>query len=385
MRVIIAGGGAIGASVAHRLAARGAAVTLVERAGVACAASGRSGGFLALDWCDGGPMEGLARRSFALHAELHAELAPSLGGWGYRRLDTYAGALGPANGSGNGSGRGPGARGARLGWTAPELRLRGRLGTADTTAQVDPAAFTRAMVRAAQRHGAVLREGEVTGLLQRGGRVVGVEIGAERLEADAVVIAMGPWSRLASRWLPLPPVFALKGHSAVFDTGPDVPPEALFLEAEEPTGAALTPEVFPRADGTTYVCAISTEPPLPADPADVAPDDGATARLLDLCERISPALRRSRLVRAGACFRPMARDGLPLLGAVPDAPGAYVATGHGVWGILNAPATGEAMAELLLGGAARAVDLRPFDPRRLPSVGPAPLRRELPGLVAGAA
>ena len=43
----------MGASVAYFLARRGVAVTVVERLGVACAASGKSGGFLALDWCDG--------------------------------------------------------------------------------------------------------------------------------------------------------------------------------------------------------------------------------------------------------------------------------------------------------------------------------------------
>ncbi len=46
--------------------------------------------------------------------------------------------------------------------------------------------------------------------------------------------------------------------------------------------------------------------------------------------------------------------------------GAYVATGHSVWGMLNAPATGEALAELIVEGAARTVDLAPFDPARLP-------------------
>jgi glycine/D-amino acid oxidase-like deaminating enzyme len=35
-------------------------------------------------------------------------------------------------------------------------------------------------------------------------------------------------------------------------------------------------------------------------------------------------------------------------------------------GILNAPATGLAMAELVADGAAKLVDLRPFDPARLP-------------------
>jgi len=45
---------------------------------------------------------------------------------------------------------------------------------------------------------------------------------------------------------------------------------------------------------------------------------------------------------------------------------AYVATGHSVWGMLNAPATGEAISELILDGAASRIDLAPFAPGRLP-------------------
>ena len=43
----------IGAAIAYYLSRRGARPIVVERTGVACAASGKSGGFLALDWCDG--------------------------------------------------------------------------------------------------------------------------------------------------------------------------------------------------------------------------------------------------------------------------------------------------------------------------------------------
>ena len=59
-----------------------------------------------------------------------------------------------------------------------------------------------------------------------------------------------------------------------------------------------------------------------------------------------------------------------MIGVVPGARGAYVATGHSVWGILNAPATGEAVAELILDGATQAVDLSPFTPGRLPPLDP---------------
>jgi glycine/D-amino acid oxidase-like deaminating enzyme len=352
----------IGTSIAWRLASRGADVTVLERSGVACAASGKAGGFLARDWCDGTPLMPLARRSFDLHAALAEDLN---GDWGYRRLTTYAGTIGHRSIRT--------ATGVSRGWISSDVTINGRIGSAGTTAQVHPAAFTKGMMRAAQLRGAGLRLGRVTGLLRRGEAVVGVDLDGEAIEADAVVIAMGPWSVLATRWLSLPPVFGLKGHSILFETGSSISPEALFLEYEETDGTTLAPEVFPRPDGTTYVCAISSEAPLPVDPMSVVPDDGALDRLKAVCDRISPVLAASRILTSGACYRPLTQDGLPLIGAVPGARGAYIATGHSVWGILNAPATAEAVAELILDGATRTIDLAPFDPARLPALDPGDL------------
>src|SRR5439155_7865379 len=132
-------------------------------------------------------------------------------------------------------------------------------------------------------------------------------------------------------------------------------------------------ELFPRSDGTTYVCAISSEEPLPVDPAQVAPSPGASERLEAMCRALSPVLASAKILARQACFRPVTSDGLPLIGTVPGIVGAYVATGHSVWGILNAPATGEAMAELITEGAACTIDLSPFDPGRLPRLDPARL------------
>jgi glycine/D-amino acid oxidase-like deaminating enzyme len=357
MHVLICGGGAIGASIAYFLARGSVRSTVIERNAVACAASGKSGGFLALDWCDGTPLEALARRSFALHAQLAEEIDQD---WGYRRMTTYAGVAAAARARRVSGGN------FHLNWVADSVQLAQRLGGTQTTAQVHPGDFTRALIKAAQPH-AALRIGTITGLAREGGgRVVGVEVDGEAVAGDATVIAMGPWSMLAATWLPLPAVFGLKGHSLVFDTGTQVPPEALFLDYREETGAVHSPEVFPRADCTTYVCAISSQSPVPLDPATVVPDEGAIDRLEAMCARLSPVLAQSPILARQACFRPVARDGLPLIGRVPGVANAYVATGHSVWGILNAPATGEAMAELILDGAARTVDLAPFDPARLP-------------------
>src|SRR5262249_40130077 len=94
-------------------------------------------------------------------------------------------------------------------------------------------------------------------------------------------------------------------------------------------------------------------------------------RLEALCRTISPALATAPIKARQACFRPVTEDGLPLIGAVPGIEGAYVATGHSVWGMLNAPATGEAMSELIMDGAARRVHVAPSAPGRSPPRAPA--------------
>jgi glycine/D-amino acid oxidase-like deaminating enzyme len=364
MRVVICGGGVIGAAIAYFLSLRQVEAVVVERTGVACAASGKSGGFLALDWCDGSPLAPLARRSF----ELHAELAREFGGrWGYRRLE----ALGVVASARRPLGMAGGFESPD--WIAREAVVHQRLGTTATTAQVHPGEFTRSMIEAAMTRGARLQIGAVSSVQFDAGRerIRGVVVDGALIEGDAVVIAMGPWSALAAEWVPLPMVYGLKGHSVILRNPGPISAHALFLECEAEDGRVDTPEVFPRPDGTVYVCGLSSEAPLPVDPAEVTTDAGAQARLKAMIRTFAPALADAQLMAAQACYRPVTRDGLPLLGQVPTVEGLYVATGHSVWGILNAPATGEAMAELLVDGKTRTIDISAFDPgrRRLAKIG----------------
>ena len=88
MHVVVCGGGVIGAAAAFFLTELGVEVTLVERCAIASAASGKAGGFLARDWCDGNPMGPLARASFDLPAELAERLDAD---YGYRRVGALHG------------------------------------------------------------------------------------------------------------------------------------------------------------------------------------------------------------------------------------------------------------------------------------------------------
>ncbi len=62
-------------------------------------------------------------------------------------------------------------------------------------------------------------------------------------------------------------------------------------------------------------------------------------------------------------MRPFLPDGLPAIGRAPGFDNVYVAAGHGMLGITLAPATGVAMADLMVRGRAD-LDLTPFDPGR---------------------
>src|SRR5258707_13276808 len=121
-RIVICGGGAIGSAIAYFLSRRGALPIVIERHEIAGSASGKSGGFLALDWCRGSPLDRLARRSFELHAELSSELGDT---WGYRRLTTYAGYAAEDD-----TARGPGGRP----WLSDGVAIKRWLGSRVSTA-----------------------------------------------------------------------------------------------------------------------------------------------------------------------------------------------------------------------------------------------------------
>ncbi len=296
MRVVICGAGAIGASTAYFVSRRGVETIVVEATDVAAAASGKAGGFLARDWCAGTPLDALARRSFELHAALAREIA---GDWGYRRMTAYSGFVA---GDSDACRDNPSKRS----WLSDGVVITSRIGSPDTTAIVHPFKFTAAMMQAAQKNGATLHRGRVTGIVRHGGDTTahGVEVDGSVIEADAIVIAMGPWSLLAAEWTSLPAVFGQRSPSLVYDTGTDVPPNALFLDYRNQGDEAISVEVFPRADGSTHITAWSEVVPLPLNPAAVQPEPEEIGRLQEIAERYHPCSAPRELSPGRPAFVP---------------------------------------------------------------------------------
>src|SRR5262249_15026804 len=154
--------------------------------------------------------------------------------YGFRRMDTYMLAARET-----GAVRG-GHRAPAPGWLDGAAIVAGTLGSTDTTAQVHPAQFTTALLDEARAHRAVLRMGAVERVAHRDRAVAGVVVDGQTLEADAVVVAMGPWTGRVSG-LSLPAVHGLKGYSVTLAAA-DVPADALFVDYRTADGRALEPE-----------------------------------------------------------------------------------------------------------------------------------------------
>ncbi len=358
-RVVVCGAGAIGASVAWFLTRRGVRPLLVDRARPAAAASGRAAGFLALDWNTGTPLDALARASFALHREIAGELGAER--IGYRPMDAlmtaaadegdlerYRGLPNPA-------------------WLDGNVVAHEVIGGPATTAQVNPRRFTEALTQEAVANGAELATGVVDGLVFAGddGAVSGVSVDGVERAADVVVLALGPWTSQAQRWLALPQVFGTRSASLVL--GAEVPAQAVFSEFVGRDRQRHTIEIYPRSGGAVYVSGMPEHGSLPDDPDEIAPTDQACEELHRIAGVHSRALGEAEVLARSACYRPLTVNGVPLIGPVPGSPGAYLATGHASWGILNAPATGRMVAEMIIDGGSRSIDASPFSLTRLPA------------------
>ena len=84
----------------------------------------------------------------------------------------------------------------------------------------------------------------------------------------------------------------------------------------------------------------------------------------DVAYSTCSGLEPSEILAEQACFLPLSEDGTPVIGRIGKVEGAYIATGHSCWGILNSTGTGFVLAELIATGKCESLDLKPFSPDR---------------------
>jgi glycine/D-amino acid oxidase-like deaminating enzyme len=357
MKTVICGGGIIGCATAFYLTKKGHTdVTVVERFEIAGHSSGKAGGFLALDWNDHSPVGKLARKSFELHKSLGKELGTDIG---FRELDTLSMVV---HESGKASKKNDDDKVPK--WIDGNVDQVNQIGSTSTTAQVHPKLLTDAFIQAAKKLGAKVVIGEVVGVAEEKDGAYRVKLASgEALEANNVVIAMGPWSDKARQWFAksrLPAISGSRAHSIVLESGKaDIGPHALFLSCN-----GRDPEIYPRPDGTVYICGMGDKEALPEDPAEIGAKRESCDTLRQVAGWVCSDLKEAKTVVQQACYLPISGDGMPIIGPLPDYTGVYMATGHSCWGILNGPATGLMLAEMIVDGKATSVASKPFEPSR---------------------
>jgi len=327
-RIVIAGAGAVGASIAYHLALLGADdVVLAERDTVAAGATGKAMGGFRQQFSSEAEVR-LAQESAKLFRELGSPLFDAVGylflatsddGW--QRLRERA------------------EMQRSLGVPVEEVdaaRVRG-LNTGDVSGAVacwedgvaEPAAVTAELVRRAVELGVELRE----------------RADARELQRDVLVVACGAASTELVPELPIRPLCR-----QLVDVGPVAGvPDDLPMTIEDETTFHF------RRRGDTLRLAM-TEPEPRWTSVQVV-DDALVADWRDRLAHRYPPAAGAPVVRAWAGLYDMTPDAHPLIGWAGD--GVYVACGFSGHGFMQSPAVGSAVAHELL-GQEPPVDLAPY-------------------------
>jgi hypothetical protein len=184
------------------------------------------------------------------------------------------------------------------------------------------------------------------------------ESATQAFACDALLLACGPWTSGVAATLRVAmdsQVLGQKAASVLLEPTmrngsatkgkEDIDDSCLFLDWRgDPSVGDF--EVYPRLDGV-YVCGGS-EPPcvVREHPREVGCTDETERLLVDSAASVSSALAGAKVLRATACYLPVADTGEIVAGRLEEE-GVFVACGHGCWGILNGPATGKGMAEMM--------------------------------------
>jgi len=233
------------------------------------------------------------------------------------------------------------------------------MGGHDTIAQVHPEKLCNALWKYSQESvGSKLVIGKVVEAIVVDAKVAGVKLDdGTQLDCDALVVACGPWTEAAKSWFgsnvgdTIPSMLGIKYHSILIQS-PRVLSQAVFFQGHG------DPEVYPRPDGDAYITGFPDQPiKVTESPGDEEVRSEKVNKLIDATKKTSSELGDIPPHTTQSCYLPTTIDGLPVIGPLPKVKGAYVASGHGCWGILNSPATGEAIAELLVEGKAKHIDL----------------------------
>lgn len=207
-------------------------------------------------------------------------------------------------------------------------------------ARVDGRLLNGALQRAAEAHGLVVRSGSVERLMVQDHAVTGVSVDGETLLAGTVVIAGGAWS----------PTFASQ-------LGVDIPvaPQRgqiihLGLHGEDtsrwPMVSAFHEHYMVPWPDSRVVVGATRETGSGFRPHTTA---SGVREVLGQALRVAPGLAAAEIREIRVGLRPLAADGLPVLGPVRGMRNVLLVTGHGPSGLTLGCYSGKIIADMVFG------------------------------------
>ena len=235
--------------------------------------------------------------------------------------------------------------------------------------QLEPYRYVLALAQGAEALGASIKIAEATGFCTRGKRVTSVTLSTgHEVEAEKVVIAMGPWSSKAASWLGVNiPLKVIKAQALKVQSSQEIPMYALAWG--EPSGNG--PFIHPTVPGPILAgyCEGSLETWDDSRPETW--DDRPTEEARDWCIegllRGIPAAEDAMLIEARCGILGYATDSLPIFGSLPGWENVYIGAGLGTVGNSLSPGASRLICDLVLEGdrAEKAKEqLRPVSPSR---------------------
>ncbi len=209
------------------------------------------------------------------------------------------------------------------------------------------------LAAAARARGVEVRERTaLEGVVRDGRRVTALRTSDGRIPADAVVLAAGVWTeRLARLFGVRLPIEPGKGYSVEYAQAPVRLRSATSFTERKVVGTPLGNAL--RLAGTMEFAGYDPT----VDPV------RAAAILRGPAEFLRDWTAPEPDAPAWAGFRPMTPDSLSIIGRLGAHDNAYVASGHGMFGITMAPATARAVVTMVETGRVPA-HLAPFAPDR---------------------
>lgn len=218
---------------------------------------------------------------------------------------------------------------------------------------IDPRGLARALVKAAKNRGVDFVTGSaVLEVVTSNDHASGVRTAHATYPAAIVVNCAGAW---AAQFPPIAiPTRPVKGQMLCV-----VPLAGTAHSAPLIQYVVRTPDIYiiPRSDGRILLGATVEEAGF-----DKQVDPDTIQRLYREGKQVAPVLEATRIYEAWAGLRPGTPDNLPILGET-TLRGYFAATGHYRDGIMLAPITANAMAQLITGQHPD-IDLAAFSPLR---------------------